>query len=66
MGRPKIPEVNDIGDDDALGLLRFDFLGQQGRADASLDAGDLRLHQGARAIAVFFVEGIDAPFILEY
>ncbi|HEX8893047.1 MAG TPA: hypothetical protein VF783_06975, partial [Terriglobales bacterium] len=39
----RVPQVDEVGDDDTLVLLRFDFLRQQTLADAALDARDLRL-----------------------
>ena len=38
-----VPQVNEVGDDHAFALLRGDLLRQQGCANASLDARDLRL-----------------------
>lgn len=32
-----VPQVNEIGDDDAFGFLRFDFLHQQRFANATFD-----------------------------
>jgi hypothetical protein len=55
----RIPQVDDVGDDDALALLRRDLLRQQGGANASLDARDLRLDARAQAVAVFLVERIN-------
>src|SRR5260370_30474921 len=61
----RIPQVNDVGDDHALAFLGRDFLRQQGRADASLDTGDLRLNQGAQPISIFLAKRINAAFFLD-
>lgn len=58
-----IPQVDDVGNDDALALLRRDLLRQQGGAKASLDARDLRLDARAKAVAEFLVERINTLFL---
>ena len=58
-----VVQVNEVSDDEAFALLRGDLLRQQGRANASLDARDLRFDPRAQAIAVFLVERINA-FVL--
>src|SRR5260370_28549951 len=58
----RIPQANDVRDDHALAFLGRDFLRQQGRADASLDTGDLRLNQGAQPISIFLVKRLNAAF----
>ena len=37
-----VPQVDEIGDDDAFTFLRFDFVRQQGFANATFDTRDLR------------------------
>ena len=43
----RVPQVDEVGDDDTLVLLRGDFLRQQTLADAAFNAGDLRLDERA-------------------
>ncbi|WP_232450812.1 hypothetical protein, partial [Burkholderia ubonensis] len=55
-----IPQVQQIADDHALTLLRFESARQQSRADAALDSRDLRFDQRALAVAVFVPECMNA------
>jgi hypothetical protein len=55
-----VPQVNEVSDDEAFAHLRSGLLRQQGRANASLDARDLRFDSRAQTIAVFLVERINA------
>ncbi|MFL9989486.1 hypothetical protein [Paraburkholderia sediminicola] len=55
-----VPQVHEVGDDQALALLRFEPARQQSRADAAFDSRDLRFDQCALAIPVFVPECMDA------
>jgi hypothetical protein len=58
----RIPQVDEVGDNDTLCVLRRDFSHQQGRADTALDPRDLRLDTRAQAVTIFLVERINAFF----
>jgi hypothetical protein len=51
----EISQVDDVGDDDTLALLRRDLPRQQGGTKALLDARGLHLNERAQAVAVFLV-----------
>ncbi len=55
-----IPQVQQIADDHALTLLRFESTRQQSRSDATLDPRDLRFDPCALAVPVFVPECMDA------
>jgi hypothetical protein len=59
----RIPQVDEVANHDALGVLRRDFARQQGGSDTALDPRDLRLDTRAQAIAVLVVKCRDAFFL---
>jgi hypothetical protein len=59
----RIPQINEVSDDDDLVFLWSDVLRWQALTEAALDARDSRFDKRAQAVAVFVAERTDALFV---
>jgi hypothetical protein len=59
----RIPQINEVSDDDDLVFLWSDVLRWQTLTEAALDARDSRFDKRAQAVAVFVAERTDTLFV---